>query len=237
MSRTCESGTPTLAENSLTSASSDALLCSISCEFQTGVCAPTDTYQNTAHGKSIGVVGATRAPGRACNNYNGYCNQYGLCQGVTADNPFMALGSFDFNSWFAKYWPEIVGTVVGLIVFGFLMRWMYKKREQQIDGMFNRWAGKLNQTLFRKKGGAKGAVSAKQDNLDKFRKLKQGLLCCFIFDLITHVLRAADGVKRLRRFFPTVQNDATLQQVMSAAKTEEDAVIKLLKMGFPLAAL
>ena len=53
--------------------------------------------------------------------------------------------------------------------------------------------------------------------------------------LMLHVVD--DGLKRLRKFFPTVQSNVILQEVMSTCKTEEEAVIKLLKMGYPLAAI
>ena len=190
----------------------------------------------------MNMTSATRAPGRACNNYRGYCDQYGLCHGITADNPFAALAAFDFNAWFQKYWPIIVGVVLGLIAAILIMYWTYNKRKTQIDGMFNRWAGKLNQTLFRrgkKTADLKKPNPAQQDNLEKFRKLKQRTFT-MLFDCIMtfiHLDSTGDGVKRLRRFFPTVKDEATLEQIISASKTEEEAVIKLLKMGYPLAAL
>ena len=42
-----------------------------------------------------------------------------------------------------------------------------------------------------------------------------------------------EGLARLKRFFPTVDND-TIMSVMRAKKNEEKSVKQLLALGFPL---
>ena len=42
-----------------------------------------------------------------------------------------------------------------------------------------------------------------------------------------------EGLQRLKRFFPTVDND-TIMSVMRAKKNEEKSVKQLLALGFPL---
>lgn len=54
--------------------------------------------------------------------------------------------------------------------------------------------------------------------------------------VVTNVLissNADEGLARLKRFFPTVDND-TILSVMRAKKNEEKSVKQLLALGFPL---
>ena len=227
-------------------------LCQVACAFVPNECFSTSVYASTPYGTALGVKGATRSPGRSCDNYQGYCDQNGVCQGVGSDNPFSTLGNFNFAAWVTTYWPVILGTAGGLIVAGVVMHFMYKKRRAQIDAIFTRFSNRMATTMRRRRSkaaldGVAGPTKAEKvkTNKQKFRELKQSL-SDVVFILLPskwcpdqHSMRcpADDGLKRLRKFFPTVQSNVILQEVMASCRTEEQAVIKLLKMGYPLAAI
>ena len=162
------------------------LQCVVACEFQSGVCASTALYASTPHGLNQSVQSVFRAPGRTCDDFNGYCTADGVCQAATADNPINALSQLN-AAWFDTNWPIIVGSIGGFLVVALIMKFLYRKQKQQIDSVFKRLGTKIGRTMQRIAGAKKGkaAISApvnkvpaaaREDNLKRLRNLKASTL-------------------------------------------------------------
>eukprot|EP00051_Salpingoeca_urceolata_P032711 m.16996 g.16996 ORF g.16996 m.16996 type:complete len:900 (+) comp5367_c0_seq1:358-3057(+) len=204
--------------------------CQVGCEFQVGVCVSTFMYANTSHGLSMGVVGAYRAPGRSCDNGEGYCNGGGNCVGAGADTPIDTFLQLDFSKWIEDNWPVVVGVVLGGALLVVLLQVTYRVKKPEIDSGMKR----IGHTIKKKTIGRAKSARTRQGIA---RPPGANGTPLSGPQATNRPLAEGTGLARLNLLFPTVKNDSVMAQVMKAASGEEDAVIRLLKMGYPLQAV
>lgn len=202
--------------------------CEIGCEFETGVCASTFDYASTPHGIQQNVSGVHRSAGRSCNSFNGYCNGAGSCVTVASDGPIDTFLNLDFSRWIEDNWPIVVGVVLGGVVLIVALQLTYRRKKPEIAAGLS----KAKNFVKTKTIGRTKSARTRQ-NIARPSGPSNGLA---LSGPSSNQKRISDeaGLARLNLLFPTVQNDGTVQAVMKTAKTEEEAVKKLLKMGFPL---
>eukprot|EP00052_Salpingoeca_macrocollata_P026997 m.254081 g.254081 ORF g.254081 m.254081 type:complete len:904 (+) comp22680_c1_seq1:11-2722(+) len=218
--------------------SADTRACQIACQFQEGVCTSLADYASTAHGRSMNVTAKTRV-GKLCTvrtslNVNftdvpcapqcgGHCSDAGVCSSNSE-----AAGAV-VSGWITDNWPIVAGIGGGIVLVYILARITYRRKKVKIDDFLAR----TSKTL-RRMGQS---VKRKSNQLPRPQSQAAIARPPALSSAPQPVLNLGDGVARLRKLFPTVEDDGVLEDTIKSCPNERGAVRKLLQEGYPIAVI
>ena len=205
-------------------------------------CTAIEDYVATAHGQQLLALqpavplfeGKTLPSGSSCfrdnDDYGGRCTITGgttTCEATGTDltTPF---DPESIGRWIEENWPVVLGLTLGAVLLGFGLKYTYQRKKPQIKGAMSR----ASDTIRRRTGMPKRGSQLRDPmaSMAAGRPLTSGQR-----EKLKLKLRKGEALKRLQKFFPTCQDKALIENVMSRSRNEEESVKKMLKLGYPFA--